>query len=528
MSIQCSLYCPVRLVLALVTCLMLASCDDSTHDRRSVDAADISDASEVINSSEGSNASTLNTNDDIADISQIVDRSPLDPDSAAGWPRARYATAGRIPASAQRQGDARLGRQALLEQAYVSCGLPERVYRQLLAERDVVGIDNRSPAAAGLPFDMNLVTDSNGVSVVTSNCLTCHGSTLFGELVVGLGNEFLDFTNDASLLVERAGVLVRGEEETAAWELYADRIAAISPYIRTHTVGVNPANNLTFALIAHRDPTTNAWSTDPLLPLPPTDPPPVSVPPWWRMQKKTAMFNLGEARGDHARIMMAASMLCTDTIEELQSIDAYAADIRTFIASLQPPQWPFELDRELAEKGRTLFEQTCSACHGTYGSQGEYPARLVPVETVGTDPVLLDFAHGAGAAYIDWFNQSYYGQLSTAAPGAGYMAPPLDGVWATAPFLHNGSVPTIRALLNSSIRPAYWQHVSRESNNTDNYNKEDLGWHFIGLESGKAGADKPIYVYDTDLPGYSNQGHLFGDTLTEQQRSAIIEYLKTL
>lgn len=457
-------------------------------------------------------------------------RAPLREQAEADrWTEARYATAGTIAATEQRKGDPEKGRQALLNEAYVSCGLPERVYRQLLGDEPVVSLPERSRRAEGLPYDATVFTDSNGVSVVSNNCLTCHAAPLFGELVVGLGNEFLDFTGDASALVERAGALVQGAAETRSWEKYADRVAAIAPYIRPHTVGANPANNLTFALIAHRQADNNAWSEEPLLKMPPTDPPPVSVPPWWRMGKKPAMFNLGEGRGDHARIMMAASMLCTDSPEELARIDAYAADIRAYLASLEPPAWPFAIDTALAQQGKVIFEATCSRCHGTYGPEGQYPARLVPIAEIQTDPVLMEFALGdEGAPYIDWFNRSYYGELSIAAPGPGYLAPPLDGVWATAPYLHNGSVPTISSLLNSPTRPALWQFLEPGSERREAYDTQALGWRTRTLPAEAVAEGKPATVYDTRLPGYSNAGHYFGDHLNEAQRAAVIEYVKQL
>lgn len=456
------------------------------------------------------------------DVSVIVEGS----DTA--WPAARYATAGLIPAVDQRQGDAAKGRSALIENDYVSCGLPERVFRQLLGDTEIMEIGGRDASAKGLPYDVNVVTDSQGTRIVSNNCLTCHATPLFGELVVGLGNEFLDFTADASALAERAGLLVRGAAETAAWELYADRIAAIAPYIRPHTVGVNPANNLTFALIAHRRAEDNSWSEQALLPLPPKDPPPVSVPPWWRMQKKPAMFNLGEARGDHARMMMAASMLCTDTVEALESIDAYAPDVRAFIASLDAPVWPFDIDVALAREGRQLFENTCSDCHGTYGENASYPARLVPLETVGTDAALVEFAFADGAPYIDWFNRSYYGELAIAAPGPGYVAPPLDGIWASAPFLHNGSVPSLRAVLDSRSRPALWRHTVTDASDPDSYDTRNMGWSYEIVQPPRSSAADPRRIYDTGLPGYSNSGHPFGDHFDDTQRSAVLEYLKTL
>ncbi len=466
--------------------------------------------------------------DDQSGFSQILDSPLSESSSVKKWPNARFSSSGVIPEYLQREGDVELGRKALLEEAYVSCGIPERVFRQLLpADNAPLGVDGRHERAEGLPYNFNVVTNDDGLSIVTSNCLTCHATKLFGELVVGLGNEFLDFTADASKPVERAGALVQGDAEIAAWELYADRINTIAPYIKTSTVGVNPANNLTFALIAHRRANDNTWSNQPLLPLPPTDVPPVSVPPWWRMAKKPAMFNLGEGRRDHARIMMAASMLCTDSFAELEEIDQYAPDIRAFIASLEPPEYPFPVDTVLANTGREVFDRTCSQCHGSYGDEHAYPARLVPLDVVQTDSTLVDFALGDGVPYIDWFNQSYYGQLSTAAPGAGYVAPPLDGVWATAPFLHNGSVPTIGMLLESTTRPRYWKHAVSDLSDPESYDQQHLGWQHDVLDSGKASA-ADVAIYDTDLPGYANSGHRFGDHLGDDERAAVIEYLKTL
>ena len=104
-------------------------------------------------------------------------------------------------------------------------------------------------------------------------------------------------------------------------------------------------------------------------------------------------------------------------------------------------------------------------------------------------------------------------------PFTGYIAPPLDGVWITAPYLHNASVPTLEAILNSKIRPAYW---SRDFDHPQ-YDYEKLGWKF-STES-KGGSKT---VYDTTVPGYGNYGHYFGDVLSDAERKAVIEYLKTL
>ncbi len=451
----------------------------------------------------------------------------------------QIAEPGFIPVAAQREGDAEKGRDALLNSSIVNCGIPHRVFKQLPLEIET--LPGRTGAGAQLPYDSNLIRDSNGVEIVASNCLTCHAAPLFGDVVVGLGNEFRDFTQNPSIFVERVGALVSGDDEVKAWEKYANRIAAISPFMQMETAGTNPANNLTFALMAHRDPLTMAWSENPLISLPSKDPPPVSVPPWWRMSKKNAMFWMGEGRGDHASIMMTAAILCTDSVDEMRQLDSISADIRAFIASLEPPAYPFEINQKLANAGESVFEANCSQCHGRYSDTPEYPNRLVALDLVGTDPVLSEQALNKNLVYAEWFNVSLFSESATAMPARGYVAPPLDGIWSTAPFLHNGSVPTIRALLDSKLRPQVWRHVETNSAERSSYDQDNLGWKFISLDpessklgdvsqtsadSGFAGEDR--WLYDTRKTGHSAQGHIFGDGLTSAQRDAVLEYLKTL
>ena len=103
-------------------------------------------------------------------------------------------------------------------------------------------------------------------------------------------------------------------------------------------MGVNPANNITLALMAHRDPETLARSEKPLMEPPPEQPLPVSAPPWWRLAKKNALYYNAEGRGDHARVLMLGAIYCAENVATLESIDRYAPDIRAFFASLQPPR----------------------------------------------------------------------------------------------------------------------------------------------------------------------------------------------
>lgn len=434
---------------------------------------------------------------------------------------------GPIPAYEQRDGDAAAGWRALVENGYVGCGVPRSAYDQVFSPAPTWARLDRGGTNATVPYNFTSFRTASGVEVVSPNCLQCHAETLRGQLVIGLGNHTADYTDDISGLAVLAGGLVSDPAERAEWEKWRDRVVAVAPYTITKTQGVNPADNLAAVLFAHRDVDTLAWSNEPLLPLPPDIVVPVDVPPWWRMKQKHAMFYDGAGRGDHARIMMTASTLCVDTVAEAQAIDAYFPDVRAFILGIEPPAWPFAIDAALAATGKDVFEGTCARCHGTYGDGGVYPNLVVALDEVGTDPVLASGAAQFAGDYVRWFNRSFFGELAFLAPARGYVAPPLDGIWATAPYLHNGSVPTLAALLDSSLRAPYFIR----SYDTSAYDEALVGWPSTPLAAGQDAepdAERRTKIYDTSQLGYSNAGHTFGDALTAEQRRAVLEYLKTL
>jgi hypothetical protein len=433
-----------------------------------------------------------------------------------------------VETDAQREGDAAAGYHALVHEGYVGCGVPFNIYNTVFGPAPA---NMRLPGREGKNEDMaytyNVYTADSGVDIVMPNCLGCHAQVFQGEVIVGLGDTVSDFTINTAGQVELAKALATDPDELAEIEKFAERTSTLAPYIQTLTVGVNPAENITAVLIAHRDQKTLAWSDEPLLPLPPEYVVPVDVPPWWRMKKKNSMFYVSSGRGDHARIMTTASTLCVDDVATAAEIDSYFPDVRAFINSIEAPPYPFEIDAALAEQGQQVFDKVCSQCHGTYGEIETYPNLLIHVDDVGTDDTLARASTHLADEYVDWYNGSFYGELSQIEPHEGYVAPPLDGIWITGPFLHNGSVPTIAALLDSSIRPKYWTR----SYDSNDYDTLALGYPYTELPAGQADeADyqKRKLIYDTTYLGYSNAGHTYGDPLTPEQRAAVIEYLKTL
>jgi mono/diheme cytochrome c family protein len=204
--------------------------------------------------------------------------------------------------------------------------------------------------------------------------------------------------------------------------------------------------------------------------------------------------------------------------------------MRAYIASIEPPAYPWTIDSALAAEGEGLFECNCSGCHGTYSDDPAaetYPNLLIPSDVIGTDTAVISDAGGV-AEMVEWFNESWYGTVGEITDAfEGYVAPPLDGIWATAPFFHNGSVPTIELVLDSSKRPTFWKRVDYD---TTHYDQDELGWPWMSVGYGQddAPVDEAKYVYDTSKYGHRATGHTFGDHLTEAERAAVLEYLKTL
>jgi hypothetical protein len=443
---------------------------------------------------------------------------------------AGYEISGSVPLS----GDPEQGLWALVHEDYVSCGIPYDLFQtaaQLVPALQGETLPWREGLAADLPYSFNLVTSAGGTDLVTSNCLTCHAGYLNGELVIGLGAHDADYTDTIGL----ASFLPELDPNTdAGLELakFKARTQTFAPFIQTKTVGSNPADIVAVVLAAHRDPDTLAWSDEQLLELQPTMIP-TDTPPWWRVKKKAGHFYNGMGRGDHRGSMMFASSVCVDDVATAEQMVDYFADISAYIESLEPPSWPWEVDEALAAEGEALFECSCAGCHGTYSSDPAaetYPNLLLPLDVIGTDSsVALASASDIGSA-ADWFNSSWYGQwtqLLPEDPFPGYTAPPLDGIWATAPFLHNGSVPSLALVLDSTARPTWWR---RATYNSSDYDQTELGWRYQVLDHGQDTASEMErkHIYDTTITAHGNAGHTFGDHFTDAERAAVLEYLKTI
>jgi len=256
----------------------------------------------------------------------------------------------------------------------------------------------------------------------------------------------------------------------------------------------------------------------------------------------------------------------------LQKIDG-------LLQRLAPPKWPEDIfgkiDQEKALRGKELFAEHCTKCHNSYPYTWTKPNKygkrwiqvgLVDHKYVGTDPGQFDDLNPysitgqfkdylppplkgselipTGDMYVFLRTEVLRSALAKLnlteeqavaihgyrefplprPPLTVYKAAPREGVWATPPFMHNGSVPNLYEMLVPAKDRTKKFYIGREFDPVK-----------VGLDtSGKSGT----FLLDTTLRGNSNQGHSFengplgngivGPLLADQERWALVEYLKSI
>lgn len=251
----------------------------------------------------------------------------------------------------------------------------------------------------------------------------------------------------------------------------------------------------------------------------------MDAPPWWNVKKKKQLYIDGFSPKNH-RVLMQFMLLPLNNGERVRNWENDFRHILAYIESVEVPKYPFEIDAALASKGKVHFENHCAKCHGTYGERETYPEITVPIDEVKTDPVRLI---ALTATHRQWMKQGWmsrYGQDEVIVEPKGYVAPPLNGIWASAPYFHNGSVPTLWHVLHPDQRPKIWKRTS-----VDGYDQQKVGLEVDGLDAipsyVKTAAEKRWY-FDTSKFGKSNRGHDYPNVLNEDEKTSLLEYLKSL
>ncbi len=205
-------------------------------------------------------------------------------------------------------------------------------------------------------------------------------------------------------------------------------------------------------------------------------------------------------------------------------------DIVEFVHTLKPPPFPGAVDLPLAERGRAVYADACASCHGTYDDDVLAPRLLShPNRFVAQDRMLTDTVRWGtvDSTSLRLMRQIGYEGFIEATASPGYVAPDLGGIWATAPYLHNGSVPTLWHLLHAEHRPErFWVGGHALDYERMGIAGEVDGSGTYAYPDGYEPWSRP-FLYDTREAGRSNRGHEFR-TLSASDRRAILEYMKVL
>jgi len=448
-------------------------------------------------------------------------------EDGSGGEVALPAGATEIPEYVWRVGDPQRGRDALIYGSATGSGIPIDYFRELPGFSSS-NLLEREGDSADVPWFFNVFDTLDGVTVAAPSCLSCHATRfdgLDGELIVGMGDPYgiARLPAPAELGILKLGIENRYGADSAelqAFLPYFNGVSALIGFAEPPFPGPNAAFAIEEASFAHRDPETLAWLDEPRF----NKESQVlagDVPPWWHLQKKHALYSNGMGRGDAARQLMQSSVLATPGLAHMHAVDQTMPDLLAYLMSIEAPPYPESTNAALVAEGAEIFQTTCSHCHGTYAAEGDtYPNLLIDLPTVGTDPLYAQYPIDSGEI-VNSYNEGWFasGEVESwmqAEPG--YVAPPLDGIWATAPYFHNGSVPTLAAVLDSSSRPSIWLRDFEGRG----YDVGAPGLVYEEVPSDTTDA------YDTTVAGYGNGGHVFGDGLSADERAAVVEYLKTL
>lgn len=414
---------------------------------------------------------------------------------------------------------------------------------------------------------------------MTASCRLCHSTVLFTSpdprnpeprLAEGIPNVFLDF--------ERFHQNIAASGETSPGHVFAknlprffvdsaDFFGVLVPVLRPDGIKPSILRYDKFFVDTHSTSYTKKMEAKvPLIPF-------LKPQPWTNYRHKingtegNGLYVDGGFEGNVADVTYAMAISRGHLGEDyVEARETFAKCVPAYFSSLKPPRYPFiaTVDAEKAAAGHRIFQESCGRCHGDFEETGakqyelvSFPGVLIEPEEVGTDPLRII---GIFDMSVEEKKRFLSGKVTLTKR---YVAPPLPGIWARGPYLHNASVPTLYNLLKSSTRPKKYS-MRPSSIDPDNYDQVRVGWKFVD-ESAKSHeeileemeADTYVRVFDpewrtpeqwealrqalagvTSSPvdptrpelytGLLNTGHTFGDSLTEDERMALIEFLKCL
>jgi mono/diheme cytochrome c family protein len=239
----------------------------------------------------------------------------------------------------------------------------------------------------------------------------------------------------------------------------------------------------------------------------------VDLPSLWQQRIRRDLWLHWDGNNDAVEERNKSAAIGAGATPESLDLPAMAR-IEAWIMDLKPPAYPaHRIDAARAAQGAAIYRRECASCHDIGGAR---TGQVTPIGEVATDRERLDSFTPALAAGMNTIGEGKPWKFSHFRKTDGYANMPLDGLWLRAPYLHNGSVPTLRALLDPETRPATFYRA---------YDVYD--WHDVGFVSSGPGAAREGVPFSTRERGNGNGGHLYGAALDAAAKDALLEYLKT-
>lgn len=240
------------------------------------------------------------------------------------------------------------------------------------------------------------------------------------------------------------------------------------------------------------------------------------LPSLWDQRQRQGLWLHWDGNNNRVEERNISAALGAGATED--SLDeASLARIRDWIFDFKPPlQFPADkIDPSQLEAGKAIYAQRCASCH-EFGA--DKIGQTTPLAEIGTDPNRHDSFGPDIAEKMNTFGTGKPWRFSHFRVSDGYANMPLDGLWLRAPYLHNGSVPTLRDLLEApENRPTVFYRGYSV------YDYANVGFVSSGPEAERVG-----FRYDTSVRGNNNGGHVYGTNLSPAEKAALLEFLKTL
>jgi mono/diheme cytochrome c family protein len=402
------------------------------------------------------------------------------------------------------------------------------VHRKLLETSFGLNVEN------GKPIGLFSIQEQ-GFSMGAFGCVACHSGKAAGRIYIGLGNKNVD--------VGTIGRTIMRFEKPYRWARHVHSPAKREVIDRAFEFArklVHPrVTNLTKGLVSIN--TIHLWFYEqghkPL----PMDMPRggTKVPPLWGIKEKAVeagLFYDGLGKAKSIGWLILPELTAGQLPENIRSDWPRVERLWELITKFEPPAYPFAIDRVQAARGKVFYDQACLKCHGAHertpaGKPVYLPPLFNTLDEVDTD---ADRLAATNSELLSLIAKSPLADLVEAGTRPrGYFAMRMDATWASFPYLHNASVPTLWDLLEKpAARPRFWS--LERTGDADRFDAKRVGLtvpppgsrEARKLERRARRGDRDVYWVERD--GHSNKGHDFGTDLSDADKAALVEYLKTL